>query len=521
MLSLTELPIDILRLILDQSENNLALSQTNKLLNYLVNGKLYKNIIIFDNDNKSIMDQHLLEGRTFIHIHKLELFMNSLSIRNFRHIRTFHIHCKSNFNLFNYESIYAKFNAYWKYLDHPIEFINFDIENIRQKQTINQYLTNKNFASIIQENDEIDIDTQDDDNCILNNLQNLTIFNEHDMIHRRVENLNLFFENKFNRTINIELENLRVLQLNTTTSTKFFINSNIKCENLQKLGITYSHSFRENKLQLSQLSNINFNKLHDLELRLNCYHPDCDCISDIYQELSQINDFNELRRLSIINRNSKCLAKYDNIINNQLSSVLQKFSKLNYLYINLNEFSNNSTLLNLRRFFNAFKDSKLECLEIYDFFNYWFPSMALYDNLVNDCKCKECCKSRKIFNAMAEYDAANNYVHSFDDFSFNADENDDDDDAIADTNSDNATVWLNKNCNAKLLSYIINQLQTKQFNQPIIYSMNVKYYRKQDDLFEKFQELFKHSCLNFLTQELKNVNTNFKAINFGGIEMVI
>lgn len=512
MLSLTDLPIDILRLILDLSENSHSLSQTSKLFNYLVNERLYKNIVIFDNDNEAIVKQRLLQRQTFIHIDKLDSFMNSLSIRNFRHIRTFHIHCKSNFNLFNYDLIYAKFNTYWKYLDHPIEFINFDIENIRQRQSINQYLTNKNFARIMQENDEIDIDTQDDDNCILNNLQNLTIFNEHDVIHRRVENLNLFFENKFSKTINTELENLRVLQLNTTTSTKFFIESSIKCDNLQKLGITYSHSFRENKLKLSQLSNINFNKLHDLELRLNCYHPDCDCISDFYQELSQINDFNELRRLSIINRNSKCLSKYDNIINNQLTKVLQKFSKLNYLYINLNEFSNNSTLLNLRRFFNAFKDSRLECLEIYDFFNYWFPSMALYDNLLNDCKCHECCKSRKIFNAMAEYDAANNYVHNFKDFS-----TDDD----VDSNTETTTVWLNKNCNAKLLSYIINQLQTKQFNQPIIYSMNVKYFRKQENLFNRFQELFKHSCLNYLTEEIKRINPNFKSINFGGVEMVI
>ncbi|KAK6874025.1 hypothetical protein K6H10_004670 [Candida tropicalis] len=449
MLSLTDLPIDILRLILDSSENSHSLSQTSKLFNYLVNERLYKNIVIFDNDNEAIVKQRSLQRQTFIHIDKLDSFMNSLSIRNFRHIRTFHIHCKSNFNSFNYDLIYAKFNTYWKYLDHPIE---------------------------------------------------------------RVENLNLFFENKFSKTINTELENLRVLQLNTTTSTKFFIESSIKCDNLQKLGITYSHSFRENKLKLSQLSNINFNKLHDLELRLNCYHPDCDCISDFYQELSQINDFNELRRLSIINRNSKCSSKYDNIINNQLTKVLQKFSKLNYLYINLNEFSNNSTSLNLRRFFNAFKDSRLECLEIYDFFNYWFPSMASYDNLLNDCKCHECCKSRKIFNAMAEYDAANNYVHNFKDFS-----TDDD----VDSNTETTTVWLNKNCNAKLLSYIINQLQTKQFNQPIIYSMNVKYFRKQENLFNRFQELFKHSCLNYLTEEIKRINPNFKSINFGGVEMVI
>jgi hypothetical protein len=501
-------------LVLDHSHNNSALAQTNTLFNYLVNERLYKNIIIYDNDNESIADQRLLRNHTFIHVDKLDLFMDSLTIRNFRHIRTFHIHCKSNFNLFNYDSIYAKFNTYWKYLDHPIEFINFDTDNIRQRQSINQYLANKNFASIIQENDEIDVDGEDDDNCILSNLQNLTIFNEHDMIHRKVENLNLFFENKFDRTITMELDNLRVLQLNTTTSTKFFMSSAIKCENLQKLGITYSHSFRENKLQLSQLSGINFNKLHDLELRLNCYHPDCDCISEFYRDLSQINDFNELRRLSIINRNSKCLSKYDNIINNQLAAVLQKFSKLNYLYINLNEFSNNAPLLNLRRFFNAFKDSKLECLEIYDFFNYWFPSMALFDNLVNDCKCRECSKSRKLFNAMAEHDAANNYVHNFKDFAFDVDN--------ADDNSNDAnTIWLNKNCNAKLLSYIINQLQTKQFNQPLIYSMNVKYFRKHDNLFGRFQELFQHSCLNFLTQELQKINPNFKSINFGGVEMVI
>lgn len=114
MLSLTDLPIDILRLILDLSENSHSLSQTSKLFNYLVNERLYKNIVIFDNDNEAIVKQRLLQRQTFIHIDKLDSFMNSLSIRNFRHIRTFHIHCKSNFNLFNYDLIYAKFNTYWK-----------------------------------------------------------------------------------------------------------------------------------------------------------------------------------------------------------------------------------------------------------------------------------------------------------------------------------------------------------------------------------------------------------------------
>ncbi|EMG45663.1 hypothetical protein SBY92_004821 [Candida maltosa Xu316] len=520
-MSLDCLPIDTLNIIIDQTYqlngtcSVTALCQTNKLFNYLINERLYQNIVIYDDDNQTITNQPHNQPQTFIHISKLNSFIECLTIGNFLHIRSFHIHCKSNFNKFNYDALYSKFNKFWSVVNHPIEFINFDVDNLRQKESLNQYLTQKNFTKIIQENDELQLADDDDSNSILRNLTNLTILKPGDKVHRNVSNLNIFLDGKYGEyVLNGNFENLKILQLNTTLSTESFMKSNITCPELERFAVTYSH-FKNPSLKFNNItSKINFNKVQQLELRLNCHYSDCNCISEFYHDLAcNVGEFNELQKLSIINHNSKNPFKYSNLVKYQLASIISQFHKLKYLYLSLNEYANNAIDINLATFSQLFRHSNLESLVIHDFFNYWLPSInshqALSHRLLNNCKCAECVQSRKLFMSMADYDAENHYIHNFDHYQIPQDLN---------TQMEDQVI-LSKKSNSKFLSFIVNQLKMKQFKQSVVYSMNLNYFRKDNDLLPMFQKLFAHNCLSSLTNELKCANDNFRVINFGGVEM--
>lgn len=540
MNSLTDLPIDLLQRIIEETnrlDNHknpsysslFSLSQTCRFFNRLINQVLYQHITIYDNDNKSIIQT---TNQTYIHIDHLSKFIEGLSMSNFQYIKSIHIHCKSNFSSFNYDSLYTKLNQYWSYLNHPIEFINFDVENIRQKQSLDQFLSNNNCTNIMEENDEVggvcDIHSSVSKLCNLSNLSILKVqeLNQIPCHNPNLKNLNLFIEGNFmdeyikDRVLN--LEQLEILQLNTTLSTKVFVNSNINCPNLEKLSICYCHSLRGSPLTFSQFAAIDFGKLIELELKLNCFHRDCDCINQFYNDLTKAqhaNEFNNLQKLSIINYKSKNssnnLCQYNYVINCQLESIFRKFPKLDYLYFNLNEFTKNDQFkINWAKFAESLQILKnLKTLIIYDFFNYWLPSMksnqATSEILLNNCKCVECNQRRSAFNSMAEYDAANNYVHNFKNYT--------EPELSAESGNEYQPILLNKKCNAKLLWFIFSQLQLQQFKQLPIYSMNLSYFREDKELFSQFQELFKHNCLNNLCNDIKIGNNNTKTINLGGI----
>ncbi|CAL1206580.1 unnamed protein product [Candida parapsilosis] len=129
-----------------------SVAKTSRLFNQLANARLYREIVVFDDDNESIVEN---DDRTYIHISQFNKFVDSLTIHNFIKIRSIQLHCKSNFSKYDYSALYEKFGAFWSFTKHNIEFINFDIDNIRRNQTILQFLA-KDSYEIIEENDEVE-----------------------------------------------------------------------------------------------------------------------------------------------------------------------------------------------------------------------------------------------------------------------------------------------------------------------------------------------------------------------------
>ncbi|EGW31019.1 uncharacterized protein SPAPADRAFT_62914 [Spathaspora passalidarum NRRL Y-27907] len=539
MITISELPLDILSLVVNQIHHSssteeyqhalTSLSQTCHYFNRIVNPVLYKNIVIYDNENAAITNSGSTTTTTFIHISHLPKFINSLSISNFKLISSIHIHCHSNFATFDYYQLYNKLNYFWSKTNHAIEFINFDVDNIRRFQCLNHFISHNNGANIVEENDEWwHGDSYPKSHHKLNNLKNWSILSIQELynipVNPNLTNLDFFIEgvkescvaNPTNLMHNLRF--IKTLHLNTTPSTKIFTGlSNVHCDNLENLSVCYSHTFNQPKLTLSLLTDkVNFNNLHQLELKLNCFHPDCDCINQFYHDLALLPDeFTNLTKLSIINYKSKNsannLCQYNYLVSKQLSPLFKKFSKIKSLYFNINEFLKIDQLkIDWNKFISAISTlTSLDSLTIVDFFNWWMPSIALPNRsvlspeiLLNSCGCSQCNQARYKFTKMAEYDAENNYTHKFS--SFNHEE----------VRVDKYKVILNKS-NSKFLTFIYQQFKS-QFNQPLIYSLHANNFRENKELWKEFQLLFKHNCLNRLSGEIKH-GEDYLKVNLGGI----
>ncbi|CAI5757062.1 unnamed protein product [Candida verbasci] len=516
--SLLQLPGEIIDLIISKQLKSVCnyyqddlsnLSKSCKSLNQYINSNyLYKHIIIYDNDNSSIKKNKNKNKSNcvFIHINKLYIFANSLTIENFINIKSIQIYCKSNFNCYDYSHLYSKFNQFWKIVQHPIEFINFDVENIRKFQSINQYLLNMAHTDVLDENDETS-DVTIYNNKLLN-LKNWSILNIQELINLlpndndKLEILDFFIET-YNNYIPanhyLNYENLKVLNLNTTISTKLFKNLSINIPKLQSLSLVYSHSFIELPLKFSDLENkIDFNSLKYLQLKLNCLHPNCNCINEFYEELSKNKqDFTKLQTLSIVNLNSKNstnnIQQYQNLINFQFAGLIEKFTNLKKLFFNINEYSRIEGI-NLNQFFNNIKSIKfLDSLIVVDYFN-WLPDN--YRNGINGCKCGDCVKSRSLFTQLSNYDAGNNFNHNFKNFQY-----------VDEQSSD--IIILNKH-NLKFISFLIG-LYKKQFENQIIYP-SLKEFHKINE-FNELKSLLKHNFIDG-KEGIDGVN-----VNLGGIEL--
>ncbi|RLV89432.1 hypothetical protein JA1_005177 [Spathaspora sp. JA1] len=543
MITIIDLPLDILESIINQvniscsnsqyQTSLVSLTQTCRFFHQIITPVLYNKIVIYDNENASLL-ANSNSIKTFIHINQLGRFINSLTIQNFQFISSIHINCHSNFASFDYFQLYSKLNAFWNITNHPIEFINFDVDNIRRCQCLNHYITVNNSTNIVEENDEWWNPAgliQDSHHHKLNNLANWTILSRSELfnipMNPNLTTLDIFIEGKdssFSSNIpNNLIHNFAFitnLHLNTTTSTKIFANlpDSVNCKNLQNLSLCYSHTFNQPKLSLGLLANkINFNNLNQLELKLNCFHQDCSCISQFYQDLIQYSDeFTQLTKLSIINYKSKNssnnLNQYNYLISHQLSNLFKKFSNINTLYFNINEFLKLDQLkIDWTKFASSIsKLPHLKSLVIVDFFNWWMPSFVLPDrsiltaeNLLNSCQCEQCNHFRYKFTKMAEYDSENNYTHNFTNFKYKQ------------SNIGQVKVHLNNKPNLKFLTFIYQQFKG-QFNQSLIYSLHGNNFRQDKDLWNDYQELFKHNCLNELNYQIKQDNFDLK-VNLGGV----
>ncbi|KAF6056522.1 hypothetical protein FOB60_001039 [Candida parapsilosis] len=493
-----------------------SVAKTSRLFNQLANARLYREIVVFDDDNESIVEN---DDRTYIHISQFNKFVDSLTIHNFIKIRSIQLHCKSNFSKYDYSALYEKFGAFWSFTKHNIEFINFDIDNIRRNQTILQFLA-KDSYEIIEENDEVESRGGSKQSKIWN-LTNWSILGAQELNSLPLWSPNLKTLDFFIETIigdvqfptqRVKMPNLEQLNLNTTLSTQCFLSLNPEVPNLQKVSISYSHSFNKPAINFNDYQMIDFDKLTHLELKLNCLHSDCSCVNEFYHQLSQNSHyFTKLRNLTIVNHNSKNhssnLDQYAFLLSNQLGNLFSKFTSLEYIYIRVNEFvKSDRSKIDWVKFNKAISMlPHLRSLIIADFFNRWAPSIQLTRNMmVNTCNCQECHGVKSLFQQMAAYDEENHYTHNFDKFAFDS------------TQETSNHIDLVKKGNSKFMSHLVNHYKS-QFHQSIIYSMSASYFREHDD--EKlapFKTLFKHGQLKHLAGSLKVHNPTLK-VNLGGI----
>lgn len=495
-----------------------AVAKTSKLFNELANTRLYREIVVYDDDNQSVVEN---DNCTYIHISQFDKFVESLTMQNFLRIKSIELHCKSNFSKYDYSALYEKLGNFWSHTQHNIEFINFDIDNIRRNQTILQFLS-KDSYEIMEENDEVEASIGPKQSKVWN-LTNWSILGAQELNTLPLWSPNLKTLDFFIETIigdvqfptqRVKIPNLEQLNLNTTLSTQCFLSLNPEVPNLQKVSISYSHSFNKPAINFNDYQMINFEKLTDLELKFNCLHSDCSCINEFYHELSQnSHHFTKLRNLSIVNHNSKNhlhnLDQYAFLLSNQLCNLFNKFTSIEYIYIRVNEFvKNDRSKIDWNNFNKSIQMlPRLRKLIMADFFNWWAPSIQLTRNMiVNTCNCQECHNVKSLFQQMAAYDEDDHYTHNFDKFT-----------------ADSTQVMPNhidlvKKGNSKFMSHLINHYKS-QFHEQIIYSMSASYFREDGShSLAPFKTLFTHGQLNQLATSLKVGNPCLK-VNFGGIVM--
>lgn len=532
----------LLALPSEYQQNLASLAATSNCLHQLANAQLYQKITIYDDDNCNVISTKESTIRTYIHIKHLSTFVYNLTLDNFLKIQSIHIHCKSNFNKFEYTALYNKLLHFWNITQHCIELINFDIDNIRKNQTILQHLA-KNSYEVMEENDEV-VGNQFNGNKITN-LLNWSILHVQELsqlatvVHPNLKTLDFFIEailgdEDVPREQTICLPQLEQLNLNTTLSTQCFLQLKLQMPSLKKASISYSHSFNKPPLNFDDFHMINFDELTDLELKFNCLHSDCTCINNFYHALSHqhrsnnntLQNLTRLKKLTIVNHNSKNqvsnLQQYAGLVSNQLNALFNKFSNLEYLYINLNEFiKNDQCKINWTNFSDLIQLlSQLETLIIPDFFKWWIPTIQLIRHpFINTCACLECNEIRRHFLQMAQYDEQNNFTHNFTNFQF---------EPQGENTNQLVNIDLVKKCNSKFLSHVFNAFQS-QFHQLIIYSMSTQYFRNKyentheggganddDDVLAQFQTLLRHNHLKKLAEELKGEHNNL-TVNCGGV----
>ncbi|KAI5960150.1 uncharacterized protein KGF55_004873 [Candida pseudojiufengensis] len=534
MIDLQYLPLDVVNIILtdtlskssydsiDYQNSLVSLSYTSKFINQLTNSRLYSNITFYDDDNQTIITRN--SNRTYIHINKFNEFVNSLTFENFLLIKSIHINCKSNFNKFEYNTLYTKLNQFWNKTHHSIEFINFDIDNIRKNQTILQHLNKHNYYQIIEENDELDNYSSNFTISKLYNLKNWSILNVSEFMNLPINNnydlktLDFFIEliigdESLPQNV-INLPELESLNLNTSLSTLTFLQLNLNLPKLSNFVLSYSHTFNRQPINYQNFrEKINFENLTNLEIKLNCCHSDCSCINQFYQELSQdSHKLTKLENLSIINHMSKNqssnLEQYSYLINNQLLQLFTKFSQIESIYININEFiKNDRCKIDWKNFTKAINIlPNLKNLKIVDFFNWWIPTLQLTRNsILNNCSCNQCLQTKFKFQALANFDESNNYTHNFSKFNHNENE------------SSTTNLDFNKKSISKFYSFIINHFKT-QFNQSIIYSNSLNKFRNQNEMLfsAEFKQLLNHNLLADYVNLLKYKNDKL-VVNLGGL----
>jgi hypothetical protein len=533
-LSLTDLPPEIINSILDLLDQNdlVKTSLLSRQLHQISCWKLYKTIYIV---SSPIPGSH-----TNLNVSQLAKFVQHLSVANFRWLQKIKIYAQLSINVNDYTDLYARIYKLWDYIpNHQLDLVNFDITNLRNFQSINQFIVNLSTSYL--EDDCVNVQS----NLKINNLQNWSIFNIEELMelpyNKNLKHLNISIE-RANKELYIpknlyqNFNTIEELYLNSSTSTSIFSNSFDKnmFANLKSLSITSSHSYKDNSLlTFNSLSSI-IGQLQNFELKINCIHNGCTCINNFFNDMSSIP--NNIEQFILINYKSlnlkQNLLQFEYLLSNP--NFYKSLTTINSFYLNINDlikldssFSNNFSIRKLVQNLQSLKN--LNHINIPDFFNNWLKnissiydeaSMNYFDLILNNCSCSDCYKVRRKFLKLSNLDSKNNFKHTFSkkmEIELN-------EWSSPNSLTINQKIEFNKP-NLNFLSYLISELKKQSilisqnlFSISSIINFDEKLFIRDDNL-ENYKQLFMHSSLNRLLQMFGEGREERLMMNLGGVEL--
>lgn len=527
---LSSLPFNIIDqiILVSQQRDLVALAATNKMFHHKVNQQLYNHIVISDSETSNV-------NYTIVPVSKLKEFARSLNVFTFQFIQKLEIHSQSNLIQYNYLPLYNKISSLWDSRDRTMHFVNLDIPNLKTSFSFNQFIMNNTVTYMEEEDDFSSVSG----NNKVNNLNNWIVFDYNELrdlpynpnltdldIHIQHLTASLDMKSLGNNMLR-NLKNLKGLYLTTSRATSKFMelsNVDLRMDNLRKLCITFLHSHTNQPLMFHSLNKmINLNELEELELDVDCANVGCSCIYNFFYQWLFENCIHDnminLKKLFLINHKGNSskqnLAQFESLIN---SKLLTKLSKLEYLYLNINDYLKvGHNQFNIKELSSTLRElPNLTTFVLPDFFYNWRSTLPLvfnetsktsYDLLLNECSCSDCECTRSKFKQNAH--AHTNCSRL--------------DDEIHPTR-----ISLTKS-NLQYFNYIIS-LMKKQlpYINKDIYSINSSINSsihantnslvKNRDI-DDFCNLFMHNSLNDFAGFIKNNNPKMKSINLGGILM--
>lgn len=522
---LTDLPPEILCSILDLLDQNdlVKTSLLSKRLHQISCWKLYNTIYIV---SSPIPGSH-----TNLNVDHLDKFVANLSVANFAWVQKIKIYAQLAIHVNDYSLLYTRIYKLWDHVpNHGVELANFDISNLRNFQSINQFI--RNHSTSYLEDDCVNVHK----NLKINNLQNWFIFNMDELLelpyNRNLKKLNISFDRVGKTELSIpqnlyyNLNTIEELYLNSTSSTSY-LRSFGTLSNLKSLSVTSSHSYKDlSLLTFGSLSSI-IGQLHHFELKINCMHNGCTCINRFFDEMAVVP--NNIQQFVLINYKSmnlkQNLLQFETLLNNP--NFYRSISTTKSLYLSINDlikldssFSNNFSIKKLVHNLKSLKH--LEQVNIPDFFNNWLKNVSLihdntnmsyFDLILNNCACPDCYKVRRKFLKLSNMDSKNNFKHTFSK-KIDLDPNES---PIA------KKIDFNKS-NINFLNYLISELKKQSilisqnlFSINTIINVDEKLFINDDNLHE-YKQLFMHSSLNRLLSMMVEGRESLQ-MNLGGVRI--
>ena len=154
MLLLNLLPTNVLERIIGElgQSDKVRLGATCSEILHLVNCQLYYKILIISRYESP--GARLYSNCSTLDVERLSQFVQGLTTHNFNYIDKILIHAQSNLIEYDYAARYEKILRLWDRLNHKIYFSNYDIQNLRRRESLTTYALQKSTTYVENEEEQ-------------------------------------------------------------------------------------------------------------------------------------------------------------------------------------------------------------------------------------------------------------------------------------------------------------------------------------------------------------------------------